>query len=245
MLEPIIRVIDVETTGMEPPAEVIELGTCDLSLVDNVWTVGAPTSRLFGVTASPPETRAIHHIGMADVAGLPPFDPTIALDGAGIIAGHNVEFELRWLPAVAVPVLCTLKAALRVWTDAPGHSNGTLRYWLEDRGLLSLDPALAMPPHRAGPDAYVTAHVLKALLETGVTAREMAGWTREPKVMPVCPIGQHRGKPWPAVDAGFLHWMLRQPDMDPDLHWNARRELDRRASERSPAPESSIPTKDS
>jgi len=35
-----------------------------------------------------------------------------------------------------------------------------LRYW---RNLV-LDPALAMPPHRAGPDAYVTACLLAELL---------------------------------------------------------------------------------
>lgn len=228
MLEPVITVVDLETTGFEPPAEVVELGMCDLRLVDGVWTVGAPTSRLFGVSNIPPETRAVHHISLAEVAGLPTFDPSVALSGAGMIAAHNAEFESKWLPAVAVPLLCTLKAALRVWPDAPGHSNGVLRYWLEDHGLISPAHDLTMPPHRAGPDAYVTAHVLKALLETGVTAREMVVWTRDPKVMPVCPIGKYRGRPWPDVDGGFLHWMLRQDEMEHDLRWNAQRELNRR-----------------
>ncbi len=43
--------------------------------------------------------------------------------------------------------------AMHVWPDAPRHSNQVLRYW---RNLV-LDNALAMLPHRAGPDAWVTA----------------------------------------------------------------------------------------
>ena len=105
-----------------------------------------------------------------------------------------------------------------------------LRYWLEDQGLLSLDHETAMPPHRAGPDAYVTAHILKALFAAGATGKEMVAWTREPRLLPTCPIGKFRGKPWPEVEGGFLQWMLKQADMEADLKWNANRELLRRAA---------------
>lgn len=236
MAEHIIRVVDLETTGMEPPAEVCEVGFCDLTLTDNgAWSVGEPVSWLCGVSAMPPEVRAVHHITMAEVAGLEPFDPATFFgeeggEAAAVIAAHNAEFEERWLQVDGVmPLLCTYKAALRVWPEAPGHSNGVLRYWLEDQGLLSLDHDTAMPPHRAGPDAYVTAHILKALL-TRASAREMVAWTREPRLLPTCPIGKFRGKPWAEVEAGFLNWMLGQPTMEADLKWNARRELDRRAA---------------
>ena len=141
-----------------------------------------------------------------------------------------MEFEARFLGEHGLPVICTYKAALRVWPDAPGHSNSVLRYWLEDQGLLSLDHDTAMPPHRAGPDAYVTAHILKALFAAGATGKEMVAWTREPRLLPTCPIGKFRGKPWAEVDAGFLDWMLGQASMEADLKWNARRELERRRS---------------
>ncbi|MDO9471930.1 MAG: exonuclease domain-containing protein [Caulobacter sp.] len=234
MAEHIIRVIDFETTGMEPPHEVCEVGYCDLIKTADGWAVDPPVSWLCGVRSIPPEVRAIHHITMAEVAGLEPFDPAAFFGeeggaAAAVIAAHNMEFEAKFLGAHAVPTLCTYKAALRVWPEAPGHSNGVLRYWLEDQGLLSLDHHTAMPPHRAGPDAYVTAHILKALL-TRATAREMVGWTREPRLLPTCPIGKFRGKPWSEVEAGFLNWMLGQPTMEADLKWNAQRELDRRAA---------------
>lgn len=230
----VIRVIDFETTGMEPPAaEVCEAAYCDLwqDTVAGSWVVQEPRSWLCGASSMPPEVRAVHHIPLSEVIGLEPYDVGgLALGDVQAWAAHNQEFEAKFIGTAPPPAICTYKAALRVWPDAPSHSNGVLRYWLEDQGKLSLDHDTAMPPHRAGPDAYVTAHILKALMETGATGKEMVAWTREPRLLPKCPIGKFRGNPWPEVDIGFLRWMMNQPDMEADLKWNAKREIDRRAS---------------
>lgn len=230
----IIRVIDFETTGMEPPAEVVEVGYCDLRQDPHGgWIVEEPVSFLCGASTMPPEVRAVHHIALAKVIGQEPFDAIKLVEGSdhcAVIAAHNMAFEEQWLQIEGImPRLCTLKAALRVWPGAPAHSNGVLRYWLEDQGLLALDHETAMPPHRAGPDAYVTAHILKALFAAEATGKEMVAWTREPRVLPTCPIGKFRGQQWADVEHGFLNWMTQQPTMESDLKWNAQREIDRRA----------------
>lgn len=234
----VLRVIDFETTGMEPPeAEVVEAAWCDLIYDEGEWVVSSqPISWLCAVKAIPPEVRAVHHITMQEVADQDgvPFDPASMMEsefGLQAIVAHNYDFEHKFIGAHDVPVICTLKAAYRVWPDAPGHSNSVLRYWLEDQGLMDgMDHETAMPPHRAGPDAYVTAWILKALFAAGATGKEMVAWTKEPRLLPTCPLGKFRGKPWPEVEAGFLSWMLNQPSMEDDLKWNARRELDRRRS---------------
>lgn len=231
---PRIRVIDFETTGLKPPAEVIEVGFSDVIGGPGEWSVTDPISWLCGVKDNPPEVRAVHHIQTREVEGFEPFDTPearqqITGDAPDIYAAHNYDFEAQWLNPIVhgTPVLCTLKAALRVWPQAPSHSNGALRYWLQDQDLINPDHDKTLPPHRAGPDAYVTGHILRALL--GVTsARQMVAWTQEPRLFPVCPIGKFRGKPWAEVEAGFLGWMLRQPDMEADLKWNAQREIARR-----------------
>jgi exodeoxyribonuclease X len=228
----IIRVIDFETTGIEPPeAEVCEVGICDLYLEEK--RVAEPRAWLCGVDKMPPEVRAVHHISLGECEGFPPFDVDIMMDSGHephAIAAHNAEFETKFF-AWPLPVICTYKAALRVWPDAPAHNNGALRYWLEDQGLITPDHVLTQPAHRAGPDAYVTAHILLALFNTGVTGREMIAWTKEPKLLPTCPIGaEWRGKKWADVDSGFLRWMTGNATMESDLKWNAQRELDRRAS---------------
>ncbi len=226
----IIRVIDFETTGTEPPsAEVCEVGTCDLDL--EARTVHAPRSWLCGVKSMPPEVRAVHHISLAECQNEQPFEAGDMFRDMDIqaLAAHNAEFETKFFES-PLPVICTYKAALRVWPDAPSHSNGALRYWLQDQGKIAPDHALTQPAHRAGPDAYVTAHILLALFNAGATGKDMVAWTKEPRLLPRCPLGKFRGQPWSEVEAGFLGWMLRQPTMEDDLKWNAQREIARRAN---------------
>lgn len=223
---PIIRVIDFETTGTEPPAEVCEVGFCDLDL--NVREVQDPHSWLCGVREMPPEARAVHHISLAECAGHEPFDPTrLVNEEISATAAHNAAFECKFFQP-SVPIICTYKAALRVWPDAPSHSNGALRYWLEDQGKITPIHSLTQPAHRAGPDAYVTAHILLALFNAGETGKDMVRWTTEPALLPRCPIGKFKGMRWSEVEAGFLGWMLRQPTMEYDLRWNAEQEIARR-----------------
>ena len=223
----IIRVIDFETTGMEPPAEVCEVGMCDVDVLAK--TVAPAHTWLCSVKEMPPEVRAVHHITMADCAGWGAFDPEAMFKTpADAIAAHNADFETRFFTP-PVPIICTYKVALRVWPDAPSHSNGALRYWLEDQGLVTLDHVRTQPAHRAGPDAYVTAHILLALFATGMTGREMVAITKQPRLLPTCPIGKFKGKPWPEVESGFLGWMMKQPTMEEDLKWNAAREIARRS----------------
>lgn len=229
-----IRVVDFETTGIAPPAEVIEMGLCDVAEVAGACVVGEPVALLYGADRVPPETRAIHHIAPAEIVGMPRWRAATVIadaheDGAVALAAHHADFEGQWLsPSLGgVPLICTYKAALRLWPDAPAHSNQCLRYWLEEAGLTKVDPARAQPAHRAGPDAYATAHLLSACLAR-VTLETLIRWTAEPKLMPTIPIGKQRGAKWRDVEEGFLRWMLRTADMDPDLQWNARRELDRR-----------------
>lgn len=224
----VIRVIDFETTGTEPPAQVCEVGICDFDVESRA--VAPPRDWLCGVSEMPPEVRAIHHISLDDCAGQSPFDEATLYSGADAIAAHNADFECKFITS-PLPVICTYKAALRAWPHAPGHSNGTLRYWLQDQGLVAPDHVRTQPAHRAGPDAYTTAHILQALFAAGHTGREMVAWTKEPRVLPTCPLGKFRGKPWSEVEAGFLGWMLRQPTMEDDLKWNAEREIARRAKE--------------
>ncbi len=232
-----IRVLDFETTGTAPPAHVIEVGFCDLELHDGsgLWVM-EPSARLCGGGTITAETRAIHHISPEEIIGLDPFDAAAFVaqaraDGVIAIAAHHADFEGKWIgPALdGLPLICTYKAALRVWPDEPLHSNQFLRYRLEELGLSAPVPGLCQPAHRAGPDAYATAHLLKALLASA-TVHQIIDWTQEPAALPRCPIGEKwRGKKWSEVEAGFLDWMTRQATMDPDLKWNAARELHRRS----------------
>jgi exodeoxyribonuclease X len=234
-----LRVIDIETTGMSPGdgAEVVEVGWQDVLVPDTSHPalLGRPYSLLYSPTRPmPPEVRAVHHIYPVNLVGKPVYaeSPLTILDieGPVVMVAHNTEFEQQFLSFPGHDWLCTYKSALRVWPDAPHHGNQSLMYW---RGLeTEMEWDLRMPPHRAAPDAYVTAHILLDLLHHA-TIEQMIDWTREPRLLPTCPIGRDwKGKAWPQVELSFLHWMMRQPDMEADYKWNAQREIDRRRTER-------------
>jgi exodeoxyribonuclease X len=88
---------------------------------------------------------------------------------------------------------------------------------------------LANPAHRAGPDAWVTAHLLIDLLKES-TVEQMIQWTREPRRLDKIPFGKHRGSRWAEAPADYLRWMSGLSDMDADVVAAARQELERRAA---------------
>lgn len=228
-LDPMIRVIDFEATGLEDDAQIVEVGFTDLNVA--TLEIGPTSAQLCRVDHMPPEVRAIHHIRASDTADALLYDRRVIYEEArraGVYAwaAHSSQFEERFIMG-PMPMFCTNKAALRLWPDAPGHSVFALLYWLEDAGRVEFDQARAHPPHRAGPDSYATAVLLRAMLAEGVDGRTLWQWTSEPRVFARCPIGDWRGRPWADCDWGFLNWILRKID-DPDIRFNAALELERR-----------------
>ena len=224
-----LRVTDIETTALTPDdGAVIELGYCDYEV--ETKAVSDPVSWLCFADAIPPENRAVHHITVADIADREPFDAAAFVGEskqvAACLVAHNSAFESSFIPDAGIPWICTYKSALRIWPNAPSHSNAALAYWLEDQGLITFDHAKTVPTHRAGPDAYVTAHILKALFEAGATGRDMVAWTKLPALMPRVTFGKHKGE-WKDVPGSYLTWIIGS-DMSDDIKWNARQEIERR-----------------
>lgn len=228
----IIRIWDCETTGRpeDEGAEVIELGRLDLDLatkeIGNEWTALAKPLNPIG-----PETMAVHHIRNEDVADKPELWRLWApfFEGLGendILAAHRADFEQHFHSGNGRPWICTYKCSLIVWPDAPGHSNQVLRYWLD----LPIAPELADPPHRALPDARVTALILKRLLDER-TVDELVSYSKWPALLVKCNMGQHRGKLWRDVDSGFLEWVLGK-DFDADTKFTCRYWLKKRSEQK-------------
>lgn len=238
----LIRVVDLETTGFEPPEHaVVEVGWCDLvararDLVGGPaqWAVeGGSYMFVNPGRPIPPDTSAIHHIVDEDVARasrwpeavvdvLSPTEPAIA-----VLAAHSAKFERQFLTdemTGGLPWVCTYKAALRLWPEAPLHSNQGLRYWRRPEGL---DRTVASMAHRAFPDAYVTAFHLRDLLDRA-PLDDLIRWSTEPALQVRCHIGKvWRGEKWTDVDSGFLWWVAER-DFDEDVLFTVRHELERR-----------------
>lgn len=231
----IVRVIDLETTGSRPPADaVVELGWQDVAFDGHRWHVTDSRGAVLvdPQRPIPSRTQAVHHITDEDVAGQALWEqaapPVLAAPGIVALAAHRVEFERRWCVDAltgGLPWVCTYKCALRLWPGLPSHSNQGMRY---ERRPAGLDRALGLPAHRAGPDAYVTAHHLRDQLdEAGL--EQLLAWSAEPALLVRVPFGPYRGRAWRDLDDDALHAVLDK-NSDRDVRFTARAELERRGA---------------
>ncbi|MHC2250949.1 exodeoxyribonuclease X [Bradyrhizobium embrapense] len=232
----IIRPCDVEATSTEPNAEVIEIGAYDIR-DGHLYTTGYHT---FVKPAAPiPATSsAVHHLTDADVAEAPAWnvawrklvelDPEY--DGEELVfAAHFAEYERQFFdPLIKARWIDTWKCAHRQWPDLDGHKLQELRYSLRLLDHPAAMPALAMPPHRALPDAYLCGFLVLELLKHQ-PVETLIQWSDEPAVFTKFDFGKFNGQPLSAADDGFLDWMLGK-DFSEDWKWNIKREIERRAT---------------
>ena len=236
-----IRVIDLETGG-SGAEDVCEIGWQDvLQGADGRWRIGDKGGALLVNPGRPmsPDTMAVHHILDTDVASAP-FWKTVAPSilrpegGAVALAAHRAAFEQRYCrPGLTGGArwICTWKCALRVWPALPRFSNQMLRYLRRPEGLVH---ELGLPAHRAGPDAYVTAHHLRDMLNEVDVGRLLA-WSEEPGLLPRVPSGPMRGRRWSDLTADVLS--VFAAERDPDVRFSAKAEMIRRGEEALPAEE--------
>ncbi|WP_438269955.1 hypothetical protein [Rhizobium beringeri] len=111
---------------------------------------------------------------------------------------------------------------MRVWPDLLRFSNQMLRYQRMPEGL---DHEIGRPAHRAMPDAYVTAHHLRDLLNAE-SHEKLLAWSSQPGLLPRAPSGPDRGKAWDRVGQQALEELSQ--DRDVDIRFSAQTELVRR-----------------
>lgn len=229
-----IRVIDLETGG-NGPNDVCEIGWQDVVLAeDGQWQVNEDRGALLVNPGRPmsPDTIAVHHILDSHVADAPYWKDVASSilrpDNAVVaLAAHRASFEQRYCtPRLTggVSWICTWKCALRVWPDLPRFSNQMLRYQRMPKGLVH---EVGLPAHRAMPDAYVTAHHLRDLLNEA-SLEQLLAWSREPGLLPRVPSGTDRGKGWDRLSEETLGEFIR--DRDVDIRFSAQTELARRGN---------------
>lgn len=235
----IIRCLDVETTGLElPDAAVCEIGWCDILLHEDgrIEVLGPGSTLVKPPHSIPPAMSAIHHIVDGDVVDAPPLNDAIAIVQGGapeVYAAHHATFERKFL-TLSAPWICSYKVAITLAPSAPEYKLQTLRYWSK----LDVDPALASPPHRAGPDAYVCACLLARMLPK-MPAEDMIRVSAAPVLLPRLHFGEHAGKPIEEVPWSYFNWIVHKSKgpWDEDVMHTAKHHLARlTAAQRSRSP---------
>jgi exodeoxyribonuclease X len=227
-----IRVIDLETAG-NGLTDVCEIGWQDVAQgADGIWKLTDERGARFVNPGRPisAETMAIHHIEDSDVIGAPFWKevaPSILRPEGGVVAlaAHRSAFEQRYCtPRLAGDVawICTWKCSLRVWPQLTSFSNQMLRYQRRPQGLVR---EIGLPAHRAMPDAYVTAHHLRDLLNES-SLEQLIAWSLEPGLLPRVRNGVHKGKAWDQLTDEALADLAK--DRDVDVRFSATTEMRRR-----------------
>lgn len=229
MSPPTIRVIDLETGG-NGPYDVCEIGWQDVVQgADGSWSVDAQRGALFVNPGKPisPQTMAIHHILDREVRDAPFWKdvaPAVLRPKLPVqaLAAHRAAFEQRYCtPRLSggAKWICTWKCALRLWPELVSFSNQMIRYQRMPEGLIH---DVGLPAHRAMPDAYVTAHHLRDMLNQS-SVEQLLAWSAEAGLLPRVPAGPDRGKSWALVETPALELLAN--DRDQDIRFSAQTEL--------------------
>lgn len=144
------------------------------------------------------------------------------MEPGDVFAAHNAQFEQAFFGGGDHRWICTMKCAKHLFPEAPSHSNQCLRYWLDVEK--QLDPERAMPPHRAGPDTYVTAHIL-ARMVFARSVDQLIELTGAPVTLHKVTFGKHRGLLWRDLPSDYLSWIAFKSDLGPDEKHTAKHYL--------------------
>jgi len=241
-----IAVIDTETTGLTTEDQVCELAIVQLiQFPTKTWALDHQdtfyTSLIKPTCFMTVGARSTHHITDEELAKKLTTHQMMAdemlpfLDNIDAVAGHFLAFDKRMLIQSGVPEswfpkkeICTWRCAMHLWPELSTHKNQTLRYELE----LNVPTVEGMLPHRALPDALVTATLLQKMLEQK-SLEELVQLTKEKPLLRKVSFGKNMGRPWADMDLGFLNWVLSR-NFNEDVLFTAQHWLEVKSKRKVP-----------
>jgi exodeoxyribonuclease X len=229
-----IILFDVETTGADEGAEIIEAAVGVL--------VGEPGSAIRPAISAvaverfkpskPIELGALstHHIIASDLENCPPSSTFALPEGVKLLIGHNIDFDWKMAGSPLIHRICTEALARSVWPTLDSYKLGSLLYHLlsHDEARLRLTTA-----HTAETDVYNVFILLEALLDQlkPDSWKQLYRMSEEARVPKFITFGKHKPapgeppKPFSDVPRDYRDWILRQPDMDEYVKIAVRRSL--------------------
>lgn len=218
---------DVETTGTDEGAEIIEAATAPLGLspegepyIDGVITVRRfkPEGPIL------PGAMAAHHIIAEDLRDEPPSSMFRLPEGTEYIVGHRIDFDWEMAGKPDVKRICTLAMARKLWPTRDAHTLSALLY-------STLQPEIArrrlVGAHSAYVDVENTLTILHAICGAVQVDTFEGLWrfSEEARIPEVIAFGKHKGTRVEDLPLDYREWMLRQDDMDPYVLIAVRRSM--------------------
>jgi exodeoxyribonuclease X len=248
-----IAVVDTETTGMGDLDQVVEVGIVSWRYPTEFKPDDRWSSLIRPTCPVSMGARAVHHISDSELGdnwtmqdmlqrrGLPELGVGPGelsdvdddyLEEEVVMVAHNLAFDRKMLVQSGVfehrlpkKQVCTWRCAMHLYPDSEdGHSNQVLRYYLG----LKVPQLTTLPPHRALPDALVTAALAQHMLMSK-TPDELVALTTAPAILKTIRFGKHRGTLWKNAPSDYLDWIIRKGQFDDiDVTHTARTVLESR-----------------
>lgn len=222
--------IDCETTGLDANNDaVIEIAVvkfCGSEILESFETLIDPQIPI------PESSIVFHHITQDMVAGKPRIDQVLPellkRIGNHIIIGHGIGFDVELLKVAAKrygipsqlqknPLLDTLRMA-RLYGGSAVNSLAQLRQHFNI-------PEEAA--HRAMGDVMVNIALFRHLIKNHTTTEKLLEQLAKPILMPIMPLGMHKGRPIKDLPLNYLQHAVRL-DFDQDLIYSLQHEIRRR-----------------
>lgn len=227
--EYILRIIDFETTGI--PEHGVEHSVVEVALVDkrarDRQHVTCQSRLVCPTTPMDICSLAVHHITEEEARKGVSWEKAQECllyhnkDEVIIYVAHNAKFEQQFFNPEGSLWIDTYKVALKLYQDAPKHSNQVLKYYL---GIP--DDNKFYPPHRALPDCFVTAEILMRMAEK-LSFNDMIKISKEPPYYTTLTFGKHKGLKYEDAPFDYLQWIIKQNNMDDGVISAAKRALSR------------------
>jgi exodeoxyribonuclease X len=218
-------VLDTETSGLEEPIGVCEIGMIELDPA-TLSEVGRLRSLIDPETKISFGAMGVHRITNEMVADQPTLDEYFDQVLGGHYANrdilmvcHNSSFDFPKVKHKFGPGskhLCTLKLIKKLLPDAENHKLATLKFML---GLGRMDGT----SHSALDDVEDTADLLRWIVrESGLSLAELYDLQHQPTVIKTMPFSKHKGQPLEDVPLSFWVWLSKQTGegVDRDLAYS-------------------------
>ena len=213
-----IFIADVETTGLSPTDDaIVELSFVEID--EDFNKVSEFSTKVNPQRPICPAASAVHGIIDADVVKAPLLGEMLQVYGAGyfedvFLIAHNARFDHSFLdPHWNIQgVFCTLRAARRMYPDAPNHKLQTLRFFL------MLDVEREAAAHSAEGDVAVLVSLLKRMVDdSGESLPDFVDLMLEPIPVDVMPFGKYKGCTLQSLPKSYVKWLFTLSDLDSDL----------------------------
>lgn len=213
-----IFVADVETTGLDAKQDqIVELSYVEID--EDFNEVSRLSTKVNPQMAICPAASAVHGITNNDVAEAPLLIEVLQDLGEGyfedaFLIAHNAQFDQRFLSYhwEIQGVFCTLRAARKMYPEAPNHKLQTLRFYLD------LDVDREAAAHSAEGDVAVLVALLQKMVsDSGESLPDFVELMMKPIQVDVMPFGKYKGCSLNSLPKSYTKWLFTLPDLDSDL----------------------------